>query len=72
MHDLETVAIAHRDLVIGGARHDLKIALDSDLGRVQPQAGKQAFDGQAGAHTARLAIQGDIHDVSLRGIMLCF
>ena len=43
MHDLEPVAIADRHLVIGGARHDLKIALHRDLGGVKPQAVQQGF-----------------------------
>ena len=37
MHDLEPVALGHRDLVIGGTRHDLEIALHRDLGGVEPQ-----------------------------------
>ena len=42
MHDLEPVAIGDLHLVIGGAGHDLQVALHRDLGGVQPQADQQA------------------------------
>src|SRR5205085_10449765 len=46
MHDLQPVALVEPDLLIGGSRHDLEIALYRDLSGIERQLPEQAFDRQ--------------------------
>src|SRR6187549_3196057 len=57
--DLELVAIFHPDLAERRARHDLEVALDRDLGRLEPQFERQFGERQSGAHAPMLAIDPD-------------
>src|SRR5688572_23973082 len=46
--DLIFVAILHLDLAQRRARHDLQIALDRDLGRLESELERQLGDAEAG------------------------
>jgi len=48
VHDLKLVALGKPGALIGALRHDLEIALDRDLARVEAKLGQQRRDGQRG------------------------
>jgi hypothetical protein len=60
MHDLEHIAILNGSFPEGGARHDLAVAFDRDLGRVKTQLPQHARDADAGRHVARVAVESDL------------
>src|SRR5688572_10866859 len=73
--DLIFVAILHLDLAQGRARHDLEIALDRDLGRVEPELQRQLGNAEAGRDAAMLAVDADregaVLDHSARCLCAC-
>ena len=56
MHDLDPVAVGDRGRGIGRARHDLEVALDRDLARIEAQRGDQAGDVAEAGKAALLAV----------------
>ena len=56
MDDLQAVALAYRDRAILRARHDLQIALDGDLHRVEPQPCQQVAYAERAAELAPFAV----------------
>ncbi len=57
LHDLEPVALGQPDRPVGRARHDLEIALDRDLGRVERQVPEQRGDRHRARKIAVFAVK---------------
>src|SRR6185436_3049138 len=54
MDDLERIALGHRDVAQGTAGHDLQIALNGDLSRVEPELAEHRRDAETAGHSPRL------------------
>ena len=63
LHDLDAVALGQGGMGVLGARHDLEVALDRHLARVQPQLLRQGRDGRS-RHLPGLAVDFDPHAVT--------
>jgi hypothetical protein len=59
MHDLQLVAILDQHGIQRRARHDLQIALDRDLRRIEAKLPRQARKRQPRRHPAMLAVDAD-------------
>ena len=59
MHDLERVAVFDRHLIQNLSRDDLKVALDRDLARVEPQLTQHSSNAEPGRYSALLTVNLD-------------
>src|SRR5262249_1902580 len=66
MHDLEPVALAERRCRVGRTRHDLQVALQRDLARVEAELAQQVEHGQLLQERPFLAVDGQSHATALQ------
>ena len=59
MNDFERVAVFDRHLIQNLSRDDLKIALDRDLARVEPQFTQHSSNAKPGRYSALLTVNFD-------------
>jgi len=61
MHDLQPITLAQADLAIGRARHDLQVALERDLARVEAELPEQVGHRQRRGECPLLAVDHQTH-----------
>ena len=59
MHDLERVAVLNGYVAQAGARHDLEVALDGNLDRVEAKLAQHPCNGHCTRQTAVLTVDAN-------------
>jgi hypothetical protein len=61
MHDFELIAVREADAVVSALRHDLEIALDRDLARIETELGQERGHGERAVEPMGLTVDLQLH-----------